>query len=154
VRVELGSVFDSVRVVRTSAGYRFRGVVHEVLVHDDRPIPSLRVPGALIRHRRPAPAEARSRVRWERDVGLLERAIDADPGDARSVYYLAMTLLWLGRLDDAERTFERRIALGGWQEEVYQSRMSLAAIAEARKAPWSVVLERYLAAHATAPHRA
>jgi glycosyltransferase involved in cell wall biosynthesis len=154
VRVLLGSVFDSVRVARTSAGFRFRGAVHEVLMHGDKPLPTLRIPDVSIRHTRPAVSEERTRRRWERDLTLLERALEIDPADARSAFYLAQTLRWLERFDAAARAFERRIAMGGWYEEVYQSRMALAAIASFQGAPWPTVMELYLQAHATAPHRA
>jgi glycosyltransferase involved in cell wall biosynthesis len=154
VRVLLGSVFDSVRVVRAAAGYRFKGAVHEVLTHSERPLPTFRVPDVAIRHTRPPVSEERSRRRWERDAGLLGRALETDPNDTRSAFYLAQTFLWLGKLEEAARAFDRRIAMGGWQEEIYQSKMALAGIGQASGAPWATVLELYLEAHATAPHRA
>ena len=40
-----GAVFDSARVVRAAAGWRFVGVVHEVLVHPERPPPTERIGG-------------------------------------------------------------------------------------------------------------
>jgi hypothetical protein len=154
VRVEMGIRFDSARVVRASAGWRFRGVVHEVLVHPDRPPPTRRVPDVLVRHHPGAGSAERSRRRWERDVTLLEAALAQDPGDARSAFYLAQTLLWLGRHEEAEAAFLRRIAMGGWAEEVYESMVALARVATARALPWPEIEVRWLAAHAFAPHRA
>lgn len=154
VRVEVGVRFDSPRVARARAGWRFRGVVHEVLIHPDRPPPAHRVPGALIRHDPGAAAAERSRARWERDVKLLGDAVALDSNDTRATFYLAQTLLWLGRHEEAEGMFRRRIALGGWAEEVYESKMALARIAAAQERPWAEVQERYLDAHASAPHRA
>lgn len=154
LRVEMGVRFDSPRVARARAGWRFRGAVHEVLVHPDRPPPARRVPDVTLRHLPGADSEARSRARWERDLGLLEQAVARDPGDTRSAFYLAQTYFWLTRHEQAEPAFRRRIAMGGWAEEVYESRMALARIALAQDRPWSEVLERYLDAHAGAPHRA
>ncbi len=85
---------------------------------------------------------------------LLQAATERDPGDTRAAFYLAMTLLWLERYEEAEPAFRRRIALGGWAEEVYESRASLARIAAARGLPWPEVEARWLEAHAFAPHRA
>lgn len=154
VRVDVGIRFDSARIARTSAGWRFRGAVHEVLMGPDRPPPSHRVPDAMIDHFADQVSGERSRARWERDVGLLSGAIARDPNDARSAFYLAQTFLWLGRLAEAEAAFRRRVDLGGWSEEVYQSKVGLADVAARRGDAFSEVLTRYLDAHAFAPHRA
>lgn len=154
LRVEMAIRFDSPRVARARAGWRFRGVVHEILMHPDRPPPVMRVPDVLIRHEPGEGSVERSRRRWERDAKLLGDAVARDPNDTRSAFYLAETLLWLGRYDDAEPAFQRRIALGGWAEEVYESKVALARVAAARGRPWPEVQERYLEAHAFAPHRA
>ncbi len=154
LRVEMGIFFDSPRVVRASAGWRFRGAVHEILVHPERPPPPHRVPDARILHQPGADGLERSRRRWVRDAALLEASVARDASDARSAFYLAMTYLWLDRLDDAEAAFQRRVALGGWAEEVYESKVALARVAAARGAPWPEVAARWLDAHAFAPHRA
>jgi glycosyltransferase involved in cell wall biosynthesis len=154
LRVVMGISFDSPRVARTDAGWRFRGAVHEILVHPERQPPAHRVPDARILHQPGEGSVERSRRRWVRDAALLEASVAGDASDTRSAFYLAMTYLWLDRLDDAEAAFQRRIALRGWGEEIYESKVALARIAAARGAPWSEVSARWLDAHAFAPHRA
>ncbi len=154
VRVESGIRFDSARVLRSRARWRFKGAVHEVLTRAGRQPPVHRIDGVLVRHSVDAVSGERSRRRWERDVGLLESALANDPGDTRSAFYLALTLSWLGRNEEAAAALDRRIAMGGWAEEVYQARMQRAAVAEALGRPWAEVMDLYLAAHATLPHRA
>jgi tetratricopeptide (TPR) repeat protein len=155
VRVDVpGASFDSARVVRSAAGWRFRGAVHEVLVHPDRPPPSKRVPDVRIRHAAGARGAARSLARWERDVSLLERELEADPKATRAAFYLGMTLFWLGRYREAIAAFDRRVALGGWTEEVFHARLSKARAAELAGDAWPEVLGLYLEAHSQAPHRA
>lgn len=154
VRVQMGIRFDSPRVVRARAGWRFRGAVHEILCHPERPPPVHRVPDVLILHEVDADAMERSRRRWERDVRLLGDAAAKDPSDTRSAFYLGMTLLWLQRWDEAEAALGRRVELGGWREEVFEAKMALARVAEGRGQPWPEVEARYLDAHAYAPHRA
>jgi tetratricopeptide (TPR) repeat protein len=153
-RVDVGMRFDSPRLLRCSAQWRFQGVVHEILTHPERPPPVHRVPDVVIRHRPDEGACERSRRRWERDAVLLEKAVAAAPTDTRSAFYLAQTYLWLERCEAAEAAFRHRIALGGWAEEVYESRMALARIAAGLGRPWAEVEHRYLEAHASAPHRA
>ncbi len=50
VRVAMGGRFDSPRVTRARAGWRFVGDVHEILVHLERPLPARRVPDVRIHH--------------------------------------------------------------------------------------------------------
>ena len=154
VRVDLGIRFDSPRILRTRSKWRFKGVVHEVLTHPDRPPPSHRAPDVLIRHERGEGSLEKSKKRWERDVGLLERALAEDPKETRAAFYLAQSLRWLGRNEEAEKAYERRIAMGGWAEEVYESRMGLAYVAIAKRLAWREIEGRYLEAHLAAPHRA
>jgi glycosyltransferase involved in cell wall biosynthesis len=154
VRVRIGISFDSARLLRARAGWRFRGVVHEVLTRPERLPPVHRVPDVIIQHHPGEDARERSRKRWERDVGLLEKAVAEDPNDTRAAFYLANTLLWLNRYEDAEKAFIRRLALGGWREELYEARLSLAKIAAAQHRPWLEVQSKYLDVHLFAPHRA
>jgi tetratricopeptide (TPR) repeat protein len=154
LRVTAGVTFDSARVLKSRAGWRFRGVVHEVLTHEDRQPPTHRIAGVHIAHEPGADSAERSRRRWERDLGLLGKALERDPLDARTAFYLGLTYFWLGRWEEAEKALERRAAMGGWAEEAFQARLHQARAAEAAGRPWPDVLERYLAAHALAPHRA
>ncbi|WP_437314973.1 glycosyl transferase [Sorangium sp. So ce385] len=155
VRVRYGeAVYDSARLARASAGWRYVGATHEVLTREGEPPPSIRVPDAHIVHdlsRRDAAAQTR---RWERDLELLSAALARAPRDGRTVFYLAQTLECLGRHAEAFETYERRAALGGWREEVYESLFRMARTAAALGRPWAEVQQRYLDAHAHSPHRA
>ncbi|MBI4952354.1 MAG: glycosyltransferase family 2 protein [Myxococcales bacterium] len=154
LRVEAGVAFDSARVLRARDGWRFKGVVHEVLMREGRQPPVHRIEGVLIRHEVGDEALERSRRRWERDVGLLGAVVAADPSDTRAAFYLGLTYFWLGRWEEAIAALERRAAMGGWHEEVYQARMHVGVAAERAGRPWPEVLDLYLRAHATAPQRA
>jgi glycosyltransferase involved in cell wall biosynthesis len=154
IRKKLAVEFDAVCLVRTAAHWRYRGVVHEVLMGPNGEICHDRLAGPVIRHERAPDSEERSRARWGRDAELLGGAVAQDPGDTRATFYLAQTLNWLGRSEEAIAMYERRIALGGWVEEVYYSRFMLAQVSERLGRPWAEVQQRYLDAFATSPHRA
>lgn len=154
VRLDTVVSFGTPRVLRSRAGWRFKGVVHEILQHPNRSPPTVRVPGAAIKHFPDAESIARTHKRRERDLVLLHGAVDKDPRDTRSAFYLACTYHWLGRYEEARSAFRRRIDLGGWREEVYQSKFWLAEAAEKGGEPWPDVLVLYLDAHAFSPHRA
>lgn len=61
--------------------------------------------------------------KFERDAALLEKALETDPNNARSWYYLGNTYRDMKRWGDALRAYERRIELGGWNEEVHSAMM-------------------------------
>lgn len=113
--------WQSARVVRADAGWRYVGAVHELLCHPERPAPSITIPGVRILHDPPPVSQDRSVARWHRDLVLLEKDIDADPTNARAVYYYALTLMRLGRRTKAIEAFERRLTLGGFWQERYDS---------------------------------
>jgi glycosyltransferase involved in cell wall biosynthesis len=149
-----GNLFDSARVFGSRSAWRFAGVVHEVLTHPELGAPTRRLDGVTVVHHTEAQGEARSRARWERDVALLERETARDPTATRAAFYLGMTLYWLGRNEEAIAALDRRIALGGWAEEVFYATLTKARAAGAGRRPWPEVLVLYLDAHSAAPHRA
>lgn len=152
VRYSAELIHDSPRVVRAAAGWRYLGVTHEILCHPDREPPRERIPDAWIEHDL-RPEDDRTR-RWEEDLELLREDLERRPGDARSTFYLAQTFECLGRLEEAEQVYRDRVALGGWQEEVYESMFRLGRIAEARGLNWAECQQRYLDAFAHSPYRA
>jgi glycosyltransferase involved in cell wall biosynthesis len=155
VRVDIRDcIFDSARVLASRGGWRFAGVVHEVLTHPRWSVPERRIEGVTVAHERGQQSEARSRARWERDVSLLKGEVARDPGATRPAFYLGLTLLWLRRYEEAIAALDRRIALGGWAEEVFYAKLSRARAAAAAGLPWTQVLGMYLEAHSSAPHRA
>jgi glycosyltransferase involved in cell wall biosynthesis len=55
----------------------------------------------------------------ERDIAWLSAEVERDPFDARSWFYLGNSFKELGRHEEAIEAYQKRIALGGWDEEVY-----------------------------------
>lgn len=115
------------RVVRAGRG-RWVGRVHEVQVLDGplEPVDADRV--RWVHHADSGSERATGRPRAQRDLELLAAAVREDPHDARSRFYLAQTLHDLGRLEPALEHFEQRVALGGWEEEVFWSAYRAATI--------------------------
>lgn len=148
------NAFRSIRLVRSRAGWRYRGVVHEVLMapegHGSRQL----IPDVAITHERQQESAERTRARWERDRELLFQAIAQNPLDTRATFYLAQTYRCLGMIPEAIATYRRRVELGGWQEEVYCSLMAIADMSSTVGIQWPEVQQLYLEAHAMAPHRA
>ncbi len=146
-----GRTYRRVHIVKSGAGWTYKGVVHEVLTG---PGEAKMVPGAHLEHEKEPESAERSKRRWQRDVELLSAEVLANPQDGRSWFYLGQSYFALGRYAEAVRAYLRRIELGGWSEEVFYSKWCIARIAEARGDPWPDVQQLHLDAFAHSPHRA
>lgn len=62
---------------------------------------------------------------FERDAELLESAVAENPEDDRARFYLGNTYRALERNEEAIVQWSARIALGGWQEEIYLSALEI-----------------------------
>jgi len=112
------------------------------------------VPSAFIFHDRSARDPEAQRRRWEKDKELLERQFAEQPEDTRTAFYLAQTLECLGEWDAALAGYRHRIAMGGWDEEIYESLFRVGRVLDRKGEPWALAQAAYLEAHAHSPHRA
>ncbi|ARN79911.1 hypothetical protein [Methylocystis bryophila] len=108
------------RLARRDSGARYHGVTHEYL---DVPGGTGRLDGVwMLDH-----ATGSNRVeKFERDIRLLRKGLEAEPDNARYQFYLAESFLNSDRPAEAAETYAKRIAMGGWAEEVWYSRLQRA----------------------------
>lgn len=59
--------------------------------------------------------------KYERDIMLLSQDLEKNPKNVRSWFYLANTFRDSGQKEKAIECYEKRIELGGWEEEVWSS---------------------------------
>ena len=78
----------------------------------------------------------------------------ADPSNRRNVFLLARSYDDGGELPRALANYERRVLLGGWDEEVFYAALSAARVREKLKAPYESISRAYLDAWARRPQRA
>jgi len=64
--------------------------------------------------------------KYTRDRTLLEKELEEQPQNVRTVFYLAQTYKSLSLHDLSIETYKKRIALGGWFEEVWYSHYMIA----------------------------
>jgi hypothetical protein len=90
----------------------------------------------------------------ERDARMLEEDLVRDPGNARSVFYLAQSYRDAGELVRARDAYRRRVAMGGFDEEVWYSLHEIARLNERLAAPVAEIRSAYLDAFQFRPTRA
>jgi glycosyltransferase involved in cell wall biosynthesis len=146
--------YASAKLLRHDAGWRWHGVLHEFPAAE--PAPRLeRLPGLRVRS---FPDGARSRRpqrdKYLDDARVLQAALAAEPGNARYAFYLAQSLRDAGENSAALAAYERRAAMGGWEEEAWYSKFQIAVLLERLQRSPGEVVDAYLAAYEARPGRA
>lgn len=122
--------YPSRLILRNDGRYRWRGVVHEAPYHRGGPERLLHLAGDYHIDSRSAGSRARDPATYYHDARALERAIETlAPEDQdllpRYCFYCANSWRDAGAPREAMRWYRRRIALGGWRDEVYLSWLGL-----------------------------
>ncbi len=132
--------------------YRYEGVLHEVLV-SSVPRREERLPGVVYR-RWVEGARSADPEKYRKDAAVLERALAAEPSNARYAFYLAQSWRDAGELSKAREAYRARAAMGGWDEEVWYSHLEIAKLSERLGDPEPEVVAAYLQAYEARPRRA
>lgn len=148
-----GTRFYLHQLVRSELPWRFEGVLHEVIVCDE-PHRVERLEGIVCKGHFDGARNEDPQAKYERDAEVLEGVLEVDPDNARYVFYLAQSYRDAGRLDDAIRTYRRRAAMGGWDEEAWYAAFQVAVLLERQGGDFAPALEAYLAAYQRRPCRA
>jgi hypothetical protein len=141
---------------RLDSGWRWRGVLHEALC---TPTPAVSTPHLaglrILRiHNDGARSKRPAAEKFAHDAQVLERALIDEPGNARYAFYLAQSLRDAGQPQAAVTAYEKRVAMGGWAEEVYFSKLQIAVLKERTASAYADVVAAYIDAYDFRPIRA
>jgi hypothetical protein len=110
------------RLLRSAAGWEWRGRAHEYLCIPGRPPCSGRTETFHVEHH----ADGGNRGdKGPRELGLLRQDWEDGLDPDRTAFYLARTFEDTGEFAEAVTWYRRRIALGGWAEETWYARWRL-----------------------------
>jgi len=107
------------RLVKRTVPAHYVGVTHEFLSVEGSP----NLEGLTIDDRNDGGSKG---DKGERDIRLLNEGLAAEPQNERYMFYLANTYREMGRHPEAIQWYRRRIAAGGWDEEVWASYYGIA----------------------------
>lgn len=141
-------------LIRLDLDWRWQGVVHEHLTCSQ--LAGVKKLGGLRIRRIGGGARSQGDVaaKYRRDIEVLRRALVAEPENARYVFYLAQSLRDAGQLAEAILAYRQRVDMGGWVEEVYFSKFTIARLKQQLGHPFEEVREAYLDAWRFRPTRA
>lgn len=114
-----GVSYENVRLLHTKVEANYTGVTHEYL---DVAHVGLFAGATFIDH-----ADGSNRAnKAARDITLLKDDLERDPENPRSWFYLGNSYLDAEQWASAEYAYRKRIAIGGWDEEIHNSKVKLA----------------------------
>ena len=112
-------MYHRTALVRSALPWRYVGVLHEYITCEQAQTQEL-LPGLRIVRLHDG-ARARDPQIYRKDALLLEQALLKEPDNARYVFYLAQSYRDADDLELALRHYRRRVAMGGWPEEVFSA---------------------------------
>lgn len=146
-----GSKYSRLQLIKNDIGWKWVGVVHEVLVGSEA-----KSYGTLegITYLRSAGGDrSRDPKKYHKDAALLEAALAENPTNARDQFYLAQSYRDAGEYELALKNYQKRVDLGGWEEEVFFSLFQIARLQEILKRPHETIVAGYYAAYHYRPSR-
>ena len=91
--------------------------------------------------------------KFQRDIRLLKQGIQDEPNNIRYVFYLAQSHKDIGNWTKAIKYYKKRIEMGGWDEEIYQSLLHIGMCKMRRGDSFDEFKDDYLKAYNYRPVR-
>jgi len=146
-----GTRYPRVQLVNNHLDWKWIGVLHEGLY-----CPQAQTAATLEGIKNVVSCDgARSKdpKKFLKDAQVLEAAMLKEPHNQRYQFYLAQSYRDAGERELALKNYEKRIAMGGWDEEIYWSMLQIGLLQDALKMPLEKVAESFKKAHAYRPSR-
>jgi glycosyltransferase involved in cell wall biosynthesis len=143
--------YQRASLAATRLPWCFEGVLHEYL-HSSVAFSMEILEGPWVQVN-PDGARSQDPAKFQKDVALLEEALRKTPGDRRYTFYLAQSYRDAGLLQRSLEAYQDRVALGGWDEEVWYALLQSALLMEWMKKDQSEVIAAFLKAYQYRPSR-
>lgn len=98
-------------------------------------------------------ARSQDPKKFLKNVKLLKDGLKKEPDNSRYMFYLAESYKDAGDKARALETYQKRVDMGGWAEEVFWSKLQIAHLMRDMGLPTHLVIEAFKHAHAYRPHR-
>ena len=146
-----GFTYQKPQIVRGDLPWRWVGVTHEYL---DCPVPYTSQTLHTVRYVTfDDGACSKDPEKFLKNVRLLEDGLKEEPNNARYAFYLAESYRDSGEKGKALEWYQKRVDMGGWNEEIFWSKLQLAHMCQDLHLPLTLILEAYKDAHNFRPHR-
>lgn len=151
-RIYLGpSVYQRDQLINMQKSWKWKGVLHEYLFCPE-PHTYQAMEHATYKATRDG-ARSHDPKKYMKDAAILEAALKDEPNNTRYMFYLAQSYRDAEEFDKSILCYEKRVAMGGWREEIYWSLFQIASIKQLLKKPTDILINDYFRAYRASPHR-
>jgi len=146
-----GSKFYRVNIVKSNLNWKWIGVLHEY-IHSPRARTSDIIKG-IINLVKIEGCRSQDPDKYKKDAEVLEKALLEEPNNDRYVFYLAQSYRDSEQNELAIKNYEKRVLMGGWDEEVYISLYQIARLQEGLDMDPKIFTQSYYKAFSFRPTR-
>lgn len=152
MNIQYGNLFYArTQLIKSSLDWRWEGVVHEALVSSQAASKetlngvTMVIVGGGDRSNDPE--------KYLKDAKMLEAALETDPNHTRNMFYLAQSYRDAQKPELAIKYYNKRVQMGGWDQEVFWSLYQIAKIQEGMNVPEETLFKSYYDAFQYRPSR-
>lgn len=121
-----GTQYFIPRLINMKRGWHWHGVLHEYVSADDAVTNDV-LAGVEYNYICDG-ARAKDPDKYKKDVKVLTDVLEKEPDNSRYVFYLAQSYASGNDSKNALEVYQRRVAMGGWPEEVFWSMLQIARL--------------------------
>jgi len=144
--------YKRINLFRSKVGVKWVGVLHEY-VHVPLNLKKDNMSGISYTYLREG-ARSKDPKTYEKDAAILEADLLENPNNHRTAFYLAQSYRDAKNHPKALEAYQRRVDLGGWDEEVFCSLMQIANLQKTMNEAPKKIEESYWRAFQFRPTRA
>jgi glycosyltransferase involved in cell wall biosynthesis len=140
------------QIVRGDLPWKWTGVTHEYLECDEANTSQIldnvhytSIDDGATRH---------DPNKYKKNIELLEVGLKEEPENVRYVFYLAESYRDFGDKANALKWYQKRVQMGGWEEEIFWSKVKIGNLLHELGLSDNIVIEAYKDALSYRPHRA
>jgi glycosyltransferase involved in cell wall biosynthesis len=153
IKVKHGSSsYNRVGLISNHLFWKWEGVLHEALICSQAK--NFQTLEGIYNQLTPEGARSKDPNKYQKDAEVLEKAVAKEPNNARYIFYLAQSYKDAGMYEKALQNYQKRITLGGWDEEIFWSMFQIGYLKEALKKPLEDVSNSYFSSFLYRPSRA
>lgn len=147
-----GTNYERVQLVNNQFNWKWTGVLHETIG-----CPNAYRSEILLGVKNLVSTDgcrSKDPQKYQKDALVFEKAILEEPNNSRYVFYLAQSYKDAGEFESAIKNYKRRIAMGGWDKEIFWAKLQIAILEETLAYAPDSIEKSYLEAYTYRPTRA
>jgi len=140
-------------LIKTDLPWKWKGVLHEELNCESGKASASIIEGIAIYADTEDGYRSQDPKKYAKDAEILEEALLKEPDNPRYTIFLAESYYISGNYEAALKAYQKRVALGGWDQEIYYALYRAACCKELLNKSAVEVAEGYIKAYQYRPTR-